>query len=407
MNIVTTIEDHIRDFRLGIGDSQFEVNYIITYMNRALNELEQENKIIGNQTELVTFSSEAQKSKYELPLCVTTRIKSVRYDGEPLRKLSRASWNMYDEAERYRTGEPTHYVVHDGHIILHPIPEDDANTYTIEENMAHDDEELTLNSLTDLPEQGTLYIPEDGSATEEIVRYSGLDSTNTKVLNVEREQEGTLLSIIAHQADTIITHRNIEVEVVGSLKRVIPAPEKMGNLSKYGSGDGPTEGIHQIWVSNYSTTWRVESPLSWLGEIEMEEDDGTIKISNEPISTDPYIDKYRVWMSKAGEIIPYYAHATVLGAIFNPDSDTNFLVISTSDSTLESIGIRYYNPCINIPRRYRSVVTHLALANYFEDHEQYTNAQARRSLAAHVLDNWLFNEDGEEDGFFMLGDYIE
>lgn len=407
MNLNMTVNDQIRDFLQAIGDMQYDENNVISYLNRSLIELERENKVIERETELVTMASVARKNKYELPRCVTSHVLHVRYDGEP---LTRMSWHEYSEkreSDRHSTtDEPTHYAVHEGYLYLWPIPTNDAATYSLEEDIDDDNTTFELDTLSGLPEQGTLYISGDeyygDTHYAEKVRYSGLDSDNTKVMNVERGQEDTVPDEHYGVSSTAaITYYNIEIEAAGNLRRVIPKPTKMAKLEDSGVGDGVTEGMHQVWVSYYSTTWRSESPLRWIGEIDTNGND--IGVSNIPISADPDIDKVRLYMSKANEVAAYRVKYTLYGSWYNPDESTTYTEIGGADSTLTE-SKRHYEPELNIPRWYRNMVTHLALAIYFEDHEQYTNAQMRRSLAAQVMDGWIFNNDNEESGYFCMGD---
>lgn len=409
MNLSMTVNDQILSFKQGIGDIQYDDNLVIGYLNLAIIDLERGNKLIERETELVTMPSVAHKNKYELPRCVTNHVKHVRFDGEPLKRMSWAEYNMKSEDARHTTSsEPTHYAVHEGHIYLWPIPTTAANTFSLAEDIDKDDTTFELDSLDDLPEQGSLYIGSDdyyGDTHEaEKVRYSGLDDDNTKVINVERGQEDTVPDYhYGGSATVTVTHYNIEIEASGNLRRIIPKPTKMAKLEDTGTGDTVTDGTHQIWLSYYSTTWRSESPLRWVGEIDT--DGHSIKVSNIPISSDPDIDKVRIYMSKANEILPYQIEYTLFGTWFDPNESTSYTTIGYSDSDLTESMV-HREPELNIPRWYRGMVTHLALAQYFEDNEQYTNANLRRTLAAQIQDDWIFNNDNDESGYFHMGEMV-
>ena len=373
------LNDHLYNFRRGIGDMGYGEALGVGYLNAAVRDLSKNVKVLKQFSGKRSWSSINHIANYAMPSLHTHLRMVVRYDNDPVIEWPKINQELLQSGDRFSEGDPVRYAVYNGNLELYPIPEADADTVNLNGAVTKTATTFTVDSVSGLESAGR------GIVDNEVFSWGYIDSTNLQLKGITRGLEGTIAA--AHSDGSTITERNIEW--FGGLlpKRFFARPSRSAQLAVSANASGVDDGEHYVYITFYSQKWHSESLRTEVDSITATSQQ--IDISDIPSSDEADISHVRIYMTAAGGTTAYYVDEVAIG--------TTSYSITVDDSTL--IGNDVYSHFeSDLPFNYRDIIDDLALAQWFFDNEQYRRWEARKANAERKILDWLFAMEIEMGG---------
>jgi hypothetical protein len=372
-----TTRHYIDDFRKAIGDGSYPISTIIDYLNKAQDEL-----TVNYDFQLPhkrTFEMTAYQEEYTLPTNFN-KLLHARYSGgsrTSSRVLAPMTWKELEglyEFDRATTGDPYAFWYRGDMFGLYYIQDTSSATTTLDGNIDASETSLDAEYSASFPDRGALTID------DEIIYYSRKVDTGTTTSTfslLRRGQEGTVAA--QHTGATTITHRSVELDYYGEASKFIEYPT--GGTLAISAGGSLVDGEHQYMITFYSTALAMESHPYFLGVVTAAGSNLTATLSNLPVSTDTNVDYLRIYRTKADGNIMYYLKLLANGTTTTTDTITD-----------SSLSTKHVYPSSQLPNAAHKTILDKALALYFTDIEESTNAAIRNNIADRAMAYRVFDE---------------
>jgi hypothetical protein len=366
------LEQHLYNFRRGIKDTQYSEILCIDYLNQALRDIAKIQKVLRHFEGERTWSSVAYQQKYALPAIHAFRPAAARFDNEPIHQWDKTDQERLGSVDRHSQGTPLHFCLWNGYLELWPLPQDAADSTTLDGGITATATTITLASMDGFEDAGRAIID------SEVISWTNIDATNLQLEGCERGLEGTVAA--AHLTGATITERNIELFCGLYPKKFLARPIRSATATAATNGSACTDGSHSVSLTYYSTKWGSESLAQDLDDVTVASNQ-QIGLANIPKSDDGDVDYIRIYMTTASGTTPYFvaqiANGTTTYTITTNDTD---LAANTAYSKCES----------DVPYGYRDAIDDLAIAQWFFDNEQFERWTQRKASAINKINSWEF-----------------
>mgnify|MGYP000268167249 CR=1 FL=1 len=368
-----TLQDHIDDFREAIGDDNYSESKIIRYLNKA--QLDIARKLNIQIPFKRTLSTVAYQEEYTLPSNLR-KILHVRCENKTLSFYTKKQVEQLIEQERNTTGGTNYYWRFGNKLGLYYIPDDDAETTTLDGTLNATATSFDAAYTADFPDRGVVIID------SEVIYYTNLTHTGTTKTTFEglsRGQEGTKAT--THSDGATVTWRDIEIFGYAYPARFINKPGQ-GSVSVT-SGGNIEVGTHIYKMTFYSTSLGIESLSYTIGSLTTTSGNQKANLTSLAVSTNEDIDYKRIYRTtESGNI--YYFVKEITNATTSTTDDAADSTISSNDRLAE--------PSSELPEEWHEIITWGALVRYFEDMEEISRATYWRSKIIQELPEAIWEE---------------
>jgi len=284
------LNDHLYNFRRGIGDIGYGEALGVGYLNAAIRDISKNVKILKQFSGKRSWSSINHIARYSMPALHSYLRMAVRHDNEPVEGWLKVDQELLQSGDRFSEGDPVRYAVFGGNLELYPVPDADADTVNLNGSVSKTATTFTVDSVSGLESAGR------GIVDNEVFSWQYVDSTNLQLGGITRGLEGTIAA--AHSDLAVITERNIEW--FGGLlpKRFFARPSRSSQLAVSVNASAVDDGEHFIYITFYSEKWNSESLRTEVDSITAASQQ--IDISQIPGSDEADVSHVRIYMTLAG-----------------------------------------------------------------------------------------------------------